>query len=112
MTGKVVGKGCVGECGKTSTVEYTVESKIEIMMIVENVKTNLCTNTGAYAWMFVNGREVVSGSITRPGSKINYTARPRAQVVVHVTTYPLHNGQTCIVLGELNYTLNQMDLIT
>ncbi len=111
MAGIVVGKGCVGECGATSTIEYTVKSKIEIMMIVENVKTDLCPNTGAHAWIFVNGREAATGPITNLGSKINAPAKPGSKIIVHVVTYPLFNEIACVRLGELHYNLIQMDLV-
>lgn len=110
-SGKVVGKGCVGECGGPNNIEYVVESRINVMMVVRNVETSLCPNTGAFAFLFINGREAARGPITKDGSAIAAEAAPKDIVVVHVVTYPLYNGIQCIREGELKFNLIQFDLV-
>ncbi len=109
--GLIVGKGCVGECGKTAAIEYKVDAKINKMMIARTVKTSLCPNTGAYAFLFKNGVEVATGSITKEGVSIQTEAAPGDKIVVYVMTYPLFNKIRCIRLGELNFVLIQQDLV-
>lgn len=109
--GLIAGKGCVGECGKTAAIEYKVDAKINKMMIARTVKTSLCPNTGAYAFLFKNGVEVANGSITKEGVSIQTEAAPGDKIVVYVMTYPLFNKIRCIRLGELNFVLIQQDLV-
>jgi hypothetical protein len=107
----IVGKGCVGECGKTAKIEYKVKATINKMMIARTVKTSLCPNTGAYAFLFKNGKEVAHGSITKKGASIQTEAAPGDKIVVYVMMYPLFNEIICIRLGELNFVLIQQDLV-
>ena len=109
--GLIVGKGCVGECGKTAAIEYKVDAKINKMMIARMVNTSLCPNTGAYAFLFKNGEEVANGRITKEGASIQTEAAPGDKIVVYVMTYPLFNKINCIRLGELNFVLIQQDLV-
>jgi len=41
----------------------------------------------------------------------NTTAMPGDLVIAHVVTHPLFNDIVCDRLGDLNYTLSQMDLV-
>jgi hypothetical protein len=107
----IVGKGCVGECGKTAAIEYKVKAAINKMMIARTVTTSLCPNTGAYAFLFKNGVEVANGSITNEGAAIRTEAAPGDKIVVYVMTYPLFNKINCIRLGELNFVLVEHDLV-
>jgi hypothetical protein len=107
----IVGKGCVGECGKTAAIEYKVKAAINKMMIARTVTTSLCPNTGAYAFLFKNGEEVANGSITNEGAAIRTEAAPGDKIVVYVMTYPLFNKINCIRLGELNFVLVEHDLV-
>lgn len=107
----VVGKGCVGECGAKATVEYKVKAKISKMMIIRSVKSSLCPNTGAFAFLFKNGEEAANGSITTEGASIQTEAAPGDKIVAYVITYPLFNGIMCIRLGELNFQLLEHDLV-
>lgn len=109
MAGKVVGSGCVGECGQTATVKYKVKTKSKKLFVLQTVKTSLCGNTGAYAFVSVNGKGVAKGDIAGKGTKLKFTARPGDRIVVFVTTYPLFNEITCIKLGKLNFGLLQVD---
>jgi hypothetical protein len=107
----IVGKGCVGECGNTAKVEYKVKAKINKMITARTVKTSLCPNTGAYAFLFKNGVEVAAGSITKEGAAIRTEAAPGDKIVVYVMRYPLFNEIKCIRLGELNFVLIQQHLL-
>jgi hypothetical protein len=107
----IVGKGCVGECGKTAKVEYKVKATINKMMIARTVKSSLCGNTGGYAFLFKNGVEVANGSITKDGASIRTEAAPGDKIVVYVMMYPLFNKIRCIRFGELNFVLIQQDLV-
>lgn len=109
--GTIVGKGSVGECGSTATIEYKFEGKIQKLMIVKTVETSLCPNTGAFAFLFKNGKEVTNGSITKLGSSIQAEAAPGDQIAVFVTLYPLFNETQCIRLGNLDFNLIEMDFV-
>ena len=109
-TDPIVGKGCVGECGKTAEVKYKVTASISKMMVVKTVNTSLCPNTGAFAFLFKNGKEVAQGSITKLNASLQTEAAPGDQIIVYVMTYPLFNGIVCIRLGELNFVLLEYDL--
>jgi hypothetical protein len=110
-SGLIVGKGCVGECGKTAAIEYKVKATINKMMIARTVTSSLCPNTGAYAFLFKNGVEVTNGSITKDGASIQTESAPGDTIVVYVMTYPLFNKINCIRLGELNFVLIEHDLV-
>lgn len=112
ISGKVVGKGCVGECGQSSTIRYTVDAKSPVLMIVQTVETSLCPNTGAHAWLFINERLAGHDVITRLGSRVLDEARPGDEVVVHVATFPVPNGIVCVRQGELDFVLVQQDFVS
>ena len=112
ITGRVVGKGCVGECGQSATVEYRVDAKASVLMVVQTVETSLCPNTGAHAWIFINGRLADHGVITRLGSRVVEEAAPGDEVVVQVATFQIPNGTVCVRLGELNFSLIQQDFVS
>ncbi|MBI2716507.1 MAG: hypothetical protein HYX37_18975 [Rhizobiales bacterium] len=107
---QVVGKGGVGESGATALVTHTVTGKSEIVMVVRNVGSSLCPNTGAIAMLIVNGVPAAHGNITAAKTSIQASAKPGDQVIALVHAIPLFNGIMCIRLGELDFTLEQCDL--
>ncbi|MBI3704477.1 MAG: hypothetical protein HY244_11700 [Rhizobiales bacterium] len=107
---KVVGKGGVGESGATSLVAHKVTGNSEIVMVVRNVGSNLCPNTGAVAMLVVNGMPVSHGNITTAKHSIQASAKPGDQVIALVHAIPLFNEIACVRLGELDFTLEQCDL--
>lgn len=107
-----VAKGGVGESGASSLVIHEVKSKISKLMVLRNVETSLCPNTGAAAMLVVNGAVEASGMITRQGSSIQAEAQPGASVVGIVHTVPLFNEIVCVRLGELRFRLDECDLVT
>lgn len=106
---EIVGTGCVGECGETAgpsaTIEYTVASGSNVLMIVKTVERGLCMDTGVYAFLFKNGKEVANGHINQKGDSIKTKAAPGDKIVAYALTYPLFNGIICIRLGELKFNL-------
>ena len=106
-----VGKGGVGESGASSFLYHVVTGDIPKLMLVKNVETSLCGNTGAIAILIVNGSPAAHGVITSGGSSIQAEAKPGDQVCVIVHTMPLFNDIACIHLGELNFELQQCDLV-
>jgi hypothetical protein len=107
---QVVGKGGVGESGATSLVTHKVTGKNEIVMVVRNVGSSLCPNTGAVAVLIVNGVPAAHGNITAAKHSIQASAKPGDQVIALVHAIPLFNDVMCVRLGELNFTLEQCDL--
>ena len=108
---KIVASGGVGESGATSLVYHRVTGRREIVMVVRNVGTTLCPNTGAVAVLVVNGVTVAHGVITDKKSSIQANARPGDYVIALVHAIPLFNEIACIRLGELEFTLEQCDLV-
>ena len=108
---KVVGKGGVGESGATSFVYHTVTGKTEIVMVVRNTGTSLCPNTGAIAVLVVNGVSAAHGVITAAKSSIQVNAKPGDHVIALVHAIPLFNDVNCVRLGELEFSLEQCDLV-
>ncbi|MGK7950631.1 MAG: hypothetical protein AB4368_18100 [Xenococcaceae cyanobacterium] len=111
--GIIVGKGSVGEESNTATIEYKFESNRQKLMIVRTVETNLCPDTGAFAFLFRNGQEVTNGSITELGSSIQAEAEPGDRFAVFVTLYPLFNEVKvfCEDLGNLNFNFIEIDFL-
>ena len=107
---QIVGKGGVGESGATALVAHKVTGKNEIVMVVRNVGSSLCPNTGAVAMLVVNGVPVSHGNITDAKNSIQASAKPGDQVVALVHAIPLFNQIVCIRLGELDFTLEQCEL--
>ena len=107
---QIVGKGGVGESGATALVTHKVTGKSEIVMVVRNVGSNLCPNTGAIAMLVVNGGPVSHGNITTAKNSIQTSAKPGDQVIALVHAIPLFNEVMCVRLGELDFTLEQCDL--
>jgi len=106
-----VAKGGVGESGASSMVTHTVGGPSSKMIVLRNVNTSLCPNTGAIAVLVVDGVPVASGTITTAGNAIQTEAVSGAQVAAIVHAVPLFNGVVCVRLGELNYTLAECDLV-
>lgn len=107
---EIVGSGCVGQCegsvGTSATIEYTVESgSKKVLMIVKAVEVGLCRNTGVYAFLFKNGKEVANGRLANKDDSIQTKAEPGDKIVAYCTTYPLFNGIVCVRGGELKFDL-------
>jgi hypothetical protein len=108
---KVVCKGGVGESGATSLVQHKVTGQNKIVMVIRNTKTSLCGNTGAIAILVVNGVTKAHGVITTAKSSIQVNAKPGDVVIGIVHAIPLFNEIVCVRLGELNFTLEQCELV-
>ncbi len=106
----VVGNGGVGESGATSLLHHKVTGDREIVMVVRNIRSSLCPNTGAVAVLLVNGQVVTQGIITEVNNAIQASAKPGDDVIVCAHAIPLFNEIACIRLGELEFTLEQCDL--
>lgn len=106
-----VGKGGVGESGGTSVVTHIVAGPSSKMIVLRNVSSNLCPNTGAIAVLVVNGKPEATGNISIANSSIQIEAPAGSQVAAIVNTIPLFNGIVCVRLGELSFTLNECDLV-
>lgn len=106
-----VAKGGVGESGASSFVAHKVGQVTSKMMVVRNVHSDLCGNTGAVATIIVNGVPSTSGLITAQGSTIQAEAPIGAHVALIVHTLPLFNGILCNRLGELYFRLDECDLV-
>jgi hypothetical protein len=89
-----------------------VTGRIPILMVLRNVETSLCGNTGAVAALVVNGVPKAVGGITDQGSSIQTEASPGDWVAAIVHTVPLFNEIVCVRLGELHFRLDQCDLVT
>jgi hypothetical protein len=108
-----VAKGGVGESGASSFLLHKVKAKIQKLMVLKNVGSSLCPNTGAVAMLAVNGATVAHGNITKSGSSIQTpgTVKRGDVVVAIVHTIPLYNEIVCIRLGELSVELRECDLV-
>ncbi|HEX3151564.1 MAG TPA: hypothetical protein VHR66_26040 [Gemmataceae bacterium] len=109
---KTVTKGGVGESGASVLLTHTVTGPTSKIILLRNVGTFLCANTGAVGLLAVNGVPVASGPLTAQGSLIQAEADPGAHVAAVVHTIPLFNGILCVRLGELNLQLDECDLVT
>lgn len=105
-----VGEGGVGESGASKLLHHEVTGDREIVIVVRNVNTSLCPNTGAVALILVNGEPAAHGIITKPKNSVQVSAKRGDQVVAIVHTIPLFNGVSCIRLGNLEFTLEQCEL--
>ncbi|WP_428304614.1 hypothetical protein [Lacipirellula sp.] len=106
-----VAKGGVGESGASSFIAHKVGQVTSKMMVVRNVHSDLCGNTGAFATLIINGLPSASGLITAQGSTIQAEAPIGAHVALIVHTLPLFNGIFCNRLGELYFRLDECDLV-
>ncbi len=106
-----VGSGGVGESGASSIVLHQVTGNINKNMVLRNVESSLCGNTGAAALLVVNAVPRAFGDITAVGSSIQAEARPGDWVAAIVHTFPLFNEIACIRLGELEFRLDQCDFV-
>ena len=108
-----VAKGGVGESGASSFLLHKVDAKIQKIMVLRNVDSRLCGNTGAVAMLVVNGKPVAQGNITKVGSSIQTPATVGSGdvVVAIVHTLPTFNGILCTRLGELSVVLDECDLV-
>ncbi len=82
-------------------------------MVLRNVASTLCGDTGAVAMLVVNGKPVAQGNITKVGSSIQTPAAvgKGGVVVAIVHTLPLFNEIICSRIGELSVVLNECDLV-
>ena len=107
-----VAKGGVGESGASSFLFHKLDAKIQKIMVLRNVESSLCPNTGAVAMLVVNGKPVAQGDITKVGSSIQTDTVGAGDVVVAIVhTVPLFNEIVCIRLGELSVVLDECDLV-
>ncbi|HLP62570.1 MAG TPA: hypothetical protein VK186_27270 [Candidatus Deferrimicrobium sp.] len=100
-----VGSGCIGECKAPTKVEYTVNSKCNVLVIARTVETSLCPDMGVHIFLFKNGEEVGNGHITRKDDAIQTEAEPGDKIMAYIMTYPLYNGINCIRQGNLKFEL-------
>ncbi|MEX2112987.1 MAG: hypothetical protein WD845_07360 [Pirellulales bacterium] len=106
-----VGAGSVGETGgPSSEVSHVVDGPTSKVMVVRNVGSSLCPNTGAMAILLANGAPVEMGDITAVGNAIQKELRPGTRVTAVVQTFGLNNGILCPRLGVLQYKLRQCEL--
>lgn len=108
-----VAEGGVGQSGASSLLVHKVDAKIQKLIVLRNVESNLCANTGAVGMLVVNGQTVAQGNITKVGSSIQTpdTVKSGDVVIAMVHTFPLFNGVVCVVLGELSVVLEECDLV-
>jgi hypothetical protein len=108
-----VAKGGVGESGASSLLVHNVNATIQKLMVLRNIESSLCPDTGAMAMLLVNGQLVAQGDITKVGSSIQTpdTVKSGDVVIAIVNTFPLFNGVVCIRLGELSVVLDECDLV-
>ena len=108
---EVVGKCGVGESGATCLTHHVVTGSTSKMMVLKNVETSLCPNTGAVAILVVDGAVAAHGVITELGSSIQAEAKPGANVIAITHTIPLFNEIACVRLGELDVELQECELV-
>jgi hypothetical protein len=106
-----VAKGGVGESGASLRLVHKVEAKLQKLMVLRNVESSLCPDTGAVAMLVVNGQLVAQGNITGSSIQTPDTVKSGDIVVAIVHTFPLFNGVMCVRLGELNVVLEECDLV-
>jgi hypothetical protein len=109
-----VANGGVGETGASLFLLFKSKAKIQKLMVLKNVKSSLCPNTGAVAMLVVNGNPVAFGDITQVGSSIQTpgTVKSGDVVVAIVHTVPnFKKNISCIRLGELSVELRECDLV-
>jgi hypothetical protein len=107
---EIVGSGCVGECsasvgGESPIIKYKVDADRSVTMVLRTSGTGLCKNTGVFAFLFKNGKEVANGDITSLGDSIETKASPGDNIVAYCVTYPLFNDIVCVRGGELKFDL-------
>ena len=108
-----VANGGVGESGASSFLLHKVKGKIQKLMVLRNVDSSLCPNTGAVGMLVVNGNPVAQGDITKVGSSIQTpgTVKSGDVVVAIIHTVPNFKKIVCIRLGELSVVLDECDLV-
>lgn len=106
-----VAKGGVGESGASSFLLHTVVATIQKLMVLRNVESSLCPNTGAVAMLVVNGLPAAQGDITEVGTAIQANVSPGDIVVAIIHTVPKLNQIACVRLGELSVALDECDLV-
>lgn len=107
-----VANGSVGKT-KSSFLLHKLEAKIQKIMVLRNVDSSLCADTGAVAMLLVNATPVAQGNITKKGSSIQTPAAVGSGDVVTAIIHevPLHNDIQCIRHGELSVELSECDLV-
>jgi len=108
-----VAKGGVGESGASSFLLHKVDATIKKIMVLRNVNSNLCGDTGAVAMLVVNGKPVAQGNITKKGSSIQTPATVGSGdvVVAIVHELPTFIEIACARHGELSVELSECDLV-
>ena len=107
-----VASGGVGESGANVLLHHVFTNKIRKLVVLRNVGSSLCGNTGAVAVLIIDGVLVAHGDITDVGRSIQGEVGPGNHVVAIVHTFPLFNEIVCVSLGELSVELDECDLVT
>lgn len=106
-----VATGGVGESGASLLLEHKVGGPPAKQMVLRRVDSSLCPSTGAVGVLVVNGVPFAHGSLRGEHASIRCEAPTGSHVSAIVHTVPLHNGITCVRLGELNVQLDECDLV-
>lgn len=107
-----VGKGAVGERGESAMLQHTRGPEdVQKLMVLRSAGGSLCPSTGVVASLVIDGEPVVSGSLTKEGGSIQFELAPGASIAAVVHTVPLNNGIVCIRLGNLEFHLDECDLV-
>ena len=111
---RTVGHGGVGESGASCQINHQVTDtgSGEQLMIIRRTESSLCPNTAAVALLVVNGETRAHGAISGDMSSIQTTANVGDRVSAIVHTVPLFNDIVCVRLGELEFDLDQCDLVS
>lgn len=107
---KTVAKGGVGESGASSFLSHAVTGTTSKIMVLRNVNTSLCGNTGAIGVLVADDQPVASGDLSAVGASIQAEAAPGVHIAAVIHTVPRFNGITCVRLGELTVQLNECEL--
>lgn len=104
-------QGCVGACGGTSTISYTV-TNLDVAksatgkfatICLSALSNSLCPNTGAAAKVTV-GRKTMTVDLSKGGNTI-LRAKAGDVITVNAYLYSTNLEIYCIWLGELTYGL-------
>jgi len=105
--GAVVASGCVGACGSTASISYTVpvSAEYKTKVCLQTDQSSLCPNTGARAKVYKNGSLVATVNITAVGSGLGILATSGDVITVEVSLFPIKNNIQCVWLGNLDFSL-------
>ena len=108
----LIGSGSVGEPGPFVIVSHIISGPTQKIIIVKHASSDLCPNTGASAFILIDGTLAASGSITHLHSSVQTSALPGSLITILIHTFPLNNGVICFRLGRLNFTAEECELVT